>query len=65
MDFIEHWLHISPDGGNGATELLIVTILALTTMGAIVAVRRGYFPKNFIKFLERLGKRENRDRFDK
>lgn len=64
MDFIERWLHISPDGGNGASELLIVTAVVVTIISVVVAVRRGHFPKNFIEFLEELGKRENSDRFD-
>jgi hypothetical protein len=63
MDFIERWLHISPDGGNGASELLIVTAFVVTIVSAVVALRR-HFPKNFIEFLEQLGKRENSDRFN-
>jgi hypothetical protein len=30
MDFLERWLYISPDGGNGASDLLIVTAVVLT-----------------------------------
>jgi hypothetical protein len=63
MDFIERWLHISPDGGNGASELLIVTAIVVTIVSVVVALRR-HFPKNFIEFLEQLGKRENSDRFN-
>ena len=63
IDFIERWLHISPDGGNGASELLIVTAIVVTIISLAVALRR-YFPKNFIEFLEQLGKRENSERFD-
>jgi hypothetical protein len=28
MDFIERWLGVSPDGGNGTLELLIVATVA-------------------------------------
>jgi hypothetical protein len=63
MDFIERWLHISPDGGNGASELLIVTALVVTFISVAVALRR-HFPKNLTEFLEQLRKREKRDRFD-
>ena len=63
MDFIERWLHISPDGGNGASEFLIVTAIVVTIIVVVVAVRR-HFPKNFNEFLEQLGKKENSDRFD-
>jgi hypothetical protein len=63
MDFIERWLHISPDGGNGSSELLIMTAIIVTIVVLIVAFRR-YLPRNFIEFLEQLGKREGSDRFD-
>jgi hypothetical protein len=63
MDFIERWLQISPDGGNGVSELLIVTAIVVTIVSVVVALRH-YLPKNFIEFLEQLGKRENSDRFD-
>jgi hypothetical protein len=36
MDFIERWLHISPDGGNGTFELLILLVPVLI----VVAVHR-------------------------
>jgi len=31
MNFIEHWLHVSPDTGNGATEViyLVAAVAAL------------------------------------
>jgi hypothetical protein len=29
MDFIERWFGMSPDGGNGSTELMYLTVLAL------------------------------------
>ena len=63
MDFIEIWLHISPDGGNGMSEIMIVTAVVVTLVGLATALRR-YLPRNFMEFLEQLGKRENSDRFD-
>jgi hypothetical protein len=63
MDFIERWLHISPDGGNGASELLIV-VAVVATLISVVSALRYHFPNSFIEFLEQLGKRENSDRFD-
>jgi hypothetical protein len=38
MDFIERFLHLSPDGGNGTTEtlLLVVSFLAVGTVTFIV-----------------------------
>ena len=64
MDFIERWLHISPDGGNGVSEFLIVALIVLVII-SILAVRfRNSFPKNITEFLEQLGERESSDRFD-
>ena len=63
MDFIERLLHISPDGGNGASELLIGLTVVITIISAALALRN-YFPRNFKEFLEQLGKREGSDRFD-
>ena len=62
MDFIERWLHISPDGGSGLSEALILAVII--AIGLIVVSLRNYFPKNFIEYLEQLGKRESSDRFD-
>ena len=53
MDFIERWLHISPDGGSGVSETLILVVLIAT--GLIVVSLRNYFPKNFIEYLKQLG----------
>ena len=61
MDFIERWLHISPDGGSGLSEALIVAVIIISV---IVVLLRSYFPRNLIEYLEQLGKRENSDRFD-
>ena len=55
MDFIERWLHISPDGGNGLSEVLILAVLI--AIGLILISLRNYFPKNFKEYLQRLGKR--------
>ena len=63
MDFIERLLHISPDGGSGASELMIGLTVILTLIGGALALRN-YFPRSFKEFLEQLGKRENSDRFD-
>jgi len=63
MDFIERLLHISPDGGSGASELLIgLTVLLIILV--IVLALRGCLPRNFMEYLEQLGKRESSDRFD-
>lgn len=63
MDFIERWLHISPDGGNGRSELLIGLTVILTIISAAWALRN-HFPRSFKEFLEQLAKRESSDRFD-
>jgi hypothetical protein len=40
MDFVEKLFHVSPDGGNGAYEALIVVLLGLLIFaGALL----GYF----------------------
>jgi len=64
MDFIERWLHFSPDGGNGTLEFLIVTVAIVVVIAVAVAALRAYFPRSFTEFLEQLGKRESSDRFD-
>lgn len=63
MDFIERWLHISPDGGTGASELLIGLTVVLGLISAALALRN-YFPRSFREFLEQLGKRAGSNRFD-
>ena len=65
MDFIERWLHISPDGGSGASEFMIVMVIVLTIISVVVLALRSNFPRNFINYLELLGKRESNDRFDR
>ena len=62
MDFIERWLHISPDGGSGLSESLILVVMIAVSL--IIVSLRNYFPRNFREYLEQLGKRENSDRFD-
>jgi hypothetical protein len=62
MDFIERWLHISPDGGSGLSEVLILAVMI--AIGLIVVSLRNYFPKNFIEYLEQFGKRDTSNRFD-
>ncbi len=37
MDFIERWFGISPDGGDGSTELLYIVVIAAVL--ALVAGR--------------------------
>ncbi len=64
MDFIERWLHISPDGGNGTSEVLIATLVITIVLGIGMTLLRDNLPKNFIEFLEQLGRRESSDRFD-
>jgi hypothetical protein len=64
MDFIERWLHISPDGGNGGSEILIVAVVVLTVLIMAVTMLRPYLPRNFIEYLEQLGKRDSSDHFD-
>ena len=62
MDFIERWLHISPDGGSGLSEALILAVMIAISL--IVLSLRNYLPKNVIEYLEQFGKRESSDRFD-
>jgi hypothetical protein len=64
MDFIERWLHISPDGGSGASELFIVIAVGAIFIGIVMVGFRGHLPRNFIEFLEQFGKRDSSDRFD-
>ncbi len=64
MDFIERWLHISPDGGNRVSEFLIVTAVVTIIIGMGVVALRGHLPGKFIEYLEEFRKRESSDRFD-
>ncbi|MEK1888598.1 MAG: hypothetical protein AAAB35_13730 [Phyllobacterium sp.] len=38
MDFIERWFGVSPDGGDGSTEMLYLCV-AVVIIGVIVARR--------------------------
>ena len=41
MDFIERLFGISPDGGSGATEVLLILAILLISLGvALIFVRR-------------------------
>ena len=62
MDFIERWFHISPDGGSGLSEVLILAVIVAITL--IVVSVRNYFPKNFRGYLQQLVKRKSNERFD-
>jgi hypothetical protein len=39
MDFIEKWFGISPDGGDGSTELLYIIVLVVV-VAAILGRKR-------------------------
>jgi hypothetical protein len=64
MDFIERWLHISPDGGSGALEFLVVTAIILVLLTVVILARRGSLLEKLIGYLEQLGKHGASDRFD-
>lgn len=64
MDFLERWLHASSAGESGMSEILIVVVVVIATISLLAVALRSYFPRNFIEYLEQLGKRENSDRFD-
>lgn len=64
MDFIEKLFHISPDGGTGSLEFLLVAAIILAFIIAMAVALRKDFPKNFIEYLEQLGKQASGDRFD-
>jgi hypothetical protein len=40
VDFIERWLHLSPDGGNGAYELAVYVVLFVTLVTVARAIGR-------------------------
>ena len=60
MDFIEQWFGLSPDGGSGAMEFLILVVAALAIVALAIALRR-YFGN---PFAERRNRPEKRDRDD-
>jgi hypothetical protein len=39
VHFIEQWLHVSPDGGNGGIELLYLVLISAVVV-ALVRYRR-------------------------
>ena len=39
MDFIERWLGVSPDGGNGTLEMLVLVVLGASAL-FVVSRRR-------------------------
>lgn len=47
MDFIDRWLHVSTDGGNGSLEFLIVASGVLAVVVAVAAARRHASSKCF------------------
>ena len=51
MDFIERWLHLSPDNGNGTTEALFLLVAVALVLA--VAYRR-----RIIAFVKRGGRNE-------
>ena len=61
MDFIEQWFGVSPDGGNGATEVLILMVAALA-IGAFALTMRRYLKG---RFPGRIGLARKRDRDDR
>jgi hypothetical protein len=38
MDFIEQWFHVSPDNGNGVTEIIYIVAFALLVV--VLSCRR-------------------------
>lgn len=49
MDWIERWFNVSPDNGDGTSELLVFVVLVLAAIALLVsrpparaAIRRGY-----------------------
>jgi len=37
MDFIEQWFGLSPDGGDGSTEALIIVVAAVVVLASVAA----------------------------
>jgi hypothetical protein len=44
MDFIERWLHVSPDGGDGTLEIayLVVSMALILAIGFRHSLRRAF-----------------------
>jgi hypothetical protein len=46
MDFIERWFGVSPDGGDGSTELMYLVVLVVVVVALLYRpVRRRFFGK--------------------
>jgi hypothetical protein len=60
VDFLERWFHVSPDGGNGTLECLIVGMGALVVSALVIALRR-HVAAAFWSYVEELAKLELRD----
>jgi hypothetical protein len=41
MEWIEEWLHVSPDGGNGTLELLFLLVPIVSWLAAKPLLRLG------------------------
>jgi hypothetical protein len=63
MDFIERWFGLSPDGGSGETEIVIVVTIVLAVVAAGLALRRYLLPL-FTAYIEKRGKRKDGDTFE-
>jgi hypothetical protein len=47
MDFIERWFGISPDGGNGAVEILCLAAVAAGVAALVGLGRRSAFGRHW------------------
>ena len=46
MDFIERWFGVSPDGGDGSTELMYLVVFVVVVVVLLYRpVRRRFFGK--------------------
>jgi hypothetical protein len=45
MDFIERWFSVSPDGGDGSTEVMYLVVLVVVVALLYRPVRRRFFRK--------------------
>ncbi len=61
MDFIERWLHISPDGGSGLVEVLWIAAIILAALA--LALRRSLY-NILLRYLRQLGSRVSDGRRD-
>jgi hypothetical protein len=58
VDFIERWFHVSPDGGSGALEMLLVIGLPILVALVFLVFRRGYFFDLLQRYANLLRRRE-------